>query len=114
MTIPSSIGSYLKQYSQELGDRILQTYPALHGPADPVSQRFSCLLRGPFAAQRLAVMGIVKRWQRAKSAALIAECGTEKTLMALSAVHVHSDGQPSATLIMAPPNIQSKWCREIF
>jgi hypothetical protein len=28
-------------------------------------------LRSPFAAQRLAVMGIVKRWHRAKAAAVI-------------------------------------------
>ena len=51
-------------------------------PQGPVSERFKTLLRSPFAAQRLAVMGIVKRWHRAKAAAVIAECGTGKTLMA--------------------------------
>jgi superfamily II DNA or RNA helicase len=94
MSIPSTIAEYLSCFSQELGDRILQIYPALQAPQDPVSERFKTLLRSPFAAQRLAVMGIVKRWHRAKAAAVIAECGTGKTLMALSAIHVRSAVDP--------------------
>ncbi len=114
MSIPSTIAEYLSCFSQELGDRILQIYPALQAPQDPVSERFKTLLRSPFAAQRLAVMGIVKRWHRAKAAALIAECGTGKTLMALSAIHVRSAGRPYTALVMAPPNIVGKWCREVL
>lgn len=114
MTIPSTIAEYLSRFSPELGDRILHVYPALQAPEDPVSERFESLLRTPFAAQRLAAMGIVKRWQRAKAAAVVAECGTGKTLMALSAIHVHSAGRPYAVLVMAPPNIVGKWCREVL
>jgi superfamily II DNA or RNA helicase len=105
MSIPSTIAEYLRRSSQELGERILTIYPALQAPDDPVSERFNGLLRSPFAAQRLAVMGIVKRWEQARAAAVIAECGTGKTLMALSALHVHSAGRPYAALVMAPPNI---------
>jgi hypothetical protein len=114
MTIPSTIGAYLSRFSTELGDRILRVYPALQVPGDPVSERFETLLRRPFASQRLAAMGIVKRWQRAKAAAVVAECGTGKTLMALSAIHVHSAGRQYAALVMAPPNIVGKWCREVL
>ena len=114
MTIPSTIAEYLSRFSTELGDRILRVYPALQAPNDPVSERFETLLRRPFASQRLAAMGIVKRWQRAKAAAVVAECGTGKTLMALSAIHVHSAGRPYAALVMAPPNIVGKWCREVL
>jgi len=114
MSIPSTIAEYLRRSSQELGERILKIYPALQAPDDPVSERFDGLLRSPFAAQRLAVMGIVKRWEQARAAAVIAECGTGKTLMALSALHVHSAGRPYAALVMAPPNIVGKWCREIL
>jgi hypothetical protein len=114
MSIPSTIAEYLRRSSQELGERILKIYPALQAPDDPVSERFNSLLRSPFAAQRLAVMGIVKRWEQARAAAVIAECGTGKTLMALSALHVHSAGRPYAALVMAPPNIVGKWCREIL
>ena len=59
-------------------------------------------------------MGVVKRWRRAKAAALIAECGTGKTLMALSAIHVACEGRPYTALVMAPPNVTEKWCREIL
>ena len=114
MSIPSTIADYLRGCSQELGERILQVYPALHAPGDPLSDRFNSLLRSPFGAQRLAAMGIVRRWELAKAAAVIAECGTGKTLMALSALHVRSAGQPYAALIMAPPNIVGKWCREVL
>src|SRR6266487_2625875 len=98
MSIPSTIAEYLSSFSQELGDRILQIYPALQAPQDPVSERFKTLLRSPFAAQRLAVMGIVKRWHRAKAAAVI----------------VRSAGRPYTALVMAPPNIVGKWCREVL
>ncbi len=114
MVIPDNIGNYLRQFASELSDRILQTYPALHNPGDPISGRFESLLRVPFAAQRLAVMGVVKRWRGAKAAALVAECGTGKTLMALSAIHVASEGRPYTALVMAPPNVTEKWCREIL
>jgi hypothetical protein len=45
---------------------------------------------------------------------IIAECGTGKTLMALSAIHVCSAGRPYTALVMAPPNIVGKWCREVL
>ena len=119
MNIPSTIADYLRHCSQELGERILQVYPALQAPGDPISDRFSSLLRSPFAAQRLAVMGIVKRWNRAKAAAVvvviiiaIAECGTGKTLISLGAMFVHSGGKPFTALVMAPPQLTLKWCRE--
>ena len=67
----TDISTYLRRCSQELGERILHDYPALQAPGDPISDRFNSLLRTPFAAQRLAVMGIVKRWNRAKAAAVI-------------------------------------------
>src|SRR5580698_429087 len=114
MPIPSTIAEYLRRSSQDLGERILKIYPALQAPDDHVSERFNGLLRSPFAAQRLAVMGVVKRWEQAKAAAVIAECGTGKTLMALSAIHIHSAGQPYAALVMAPQNIVGKWCREVL
>src|SRR5260370_32528256 len=114
MSIATTIAEELSWFSEESGDRILQISPALQDPQDPVSERFKTLLRSPFAAQRLAVMGIVKRWHRAKAAAVIAECGTGKTLMALSAIHVRSAGRPYSALVMAPPNIVGKWCREVL
>lgn len=75
-----SISSYLRAWAPELGERILQTYPPLQGFEDAASKHIGELRRNPFPAQTLAIMGVVKRWNEARGAAVIAECGTGKTL----------------------------------
>lgn len=80
----STIYDYMRAHAVELGERILSTYPALHRVEDPPSPLLGTLLRQPFAAQTLAIMGLVKRWELARSAKVIAECGTGKTLISLA------------------------------
>lgn len=109
-----SISSYLRTWAPELGERILQTHPPLHGFEDAVSERVGQLLRKPFPAQTLAIMGVVKRWTEARGAAVIAECGTGKTLISLGAVHVHSERKAFTALAMVPPQLVEKWAREAF
>ncbi|MHB8527501.1 MAG: DEAD/DEAH box helicase family protein, partial [Candidatus Acidiferrales bacterium] len=109
-----SIATYLRAWAPELGERILQTYPPLHGFDDAASPLTRQLLRKPFPAQTLAMMGVVKRWNEARGAAVIAECGTGKTLISLGAVHVHSDHKPFTALAMVPPQLVEKWAREAF
>ena len=109
-----SIGSYLRAWSAELGERILQAFPPLHGFDDAPSPQIAQLLRKPFPAQTLAIMGVVKRWNKARGAAVIAECGTGKTLISLGAVHVHSEQKPFTALAMVPPQLVEKWARETF
>src|SRR5712692_778686 len=86
MQLPKDISEYLRAWAPELGERILQTYPPLHGFEDATSPLTGQLLRKPFPAQTLAMMGVVKRWNEARGAAVIAECGTGKTLITLGAV----------------------------
>jgi len=107
-----SIAAYLRTWSSELGERILQTYPPLHSFDDPASPQVGQLLRKPFPAQALAIMGVVKRWHQARGAAVIAECGTGKTLISLGAVHAHSEGKLFTALAMVPPQLVEKWARE--
>jgi hypothetical protein len=114
MQLPKDINEYLRAWAPELGERILQTYPPLHGFDDAASQFIGQLLRKPFPAQTLAMMGVVKRWNEARGAAVIAECGTGKTLISLGAVHVHSDKRPFTALAMVPPQLVEKWAREAF
>jgi superfamily II DNA or RNA helicase len=114
MQLPIDINEYLRAWAHELSDRILQTYPPLHGFDDVASPLAGQLLRKPFPAQTLAMMGVVKRWKEARGAAVIAECGTGKTLISLGAVHVHSDRKPFTALAMVPPQIVEKWAREAF
>lgn len=110
----STIYDYMRAHAVELGERILSTYPALHQVDDPPSSRLSALLRQPFPAQTLAIMRLVKRWEVARSAKVIAECGTGKTLISLGAMHIHSAGHPFTALAMVPPHIVEKWAREAF
>jgi superfamily II DNA or RNA helicase len=97
-----------------LGERILQEYPALHQFDDAVSPRIEGLLRTPFPAQTIAIMGVAKRWQQARTAMVVAECGTGKTLISLGAIHVHCQGSPFTALAMVPPHLVEKWAREAF
>ena len=112
MPVPNSIHDYLRMFAGELGERILQSFPALHNAHDPVSPRLATLLRKPFPAQAVAAMGVAKKWERERSAAVIAECGTGKTLISLAALHVHSDGRPFTAIVMAPGHLTLKWCKE--
>ena len=109
-----SIATYLRAWAPELGERILQTYPPLHGFDDAAAPLIGQLLRKAFPAQTLAIMGVVKRWNEARGAAVIAECGTGKTLISLGAVLVHSDRKPFTALAMVPPQLVEKWAREAF
>jgi hypothetical protein len=110
----TDIYSYMRAWSDSLGQRILEEFPALHRFEDPVSPLIDALLRRPFPAQSIAIMGVAKRWQEARTAKVVAECGTGKTLISLGAIHVHSDARPCTALAMVPPHLVEKWAREAF
>jgi len=65
----TTLEEYLREFSVEIGDRILTSFPALHAPGDPVSPILGQLLRKPFAAQEVAVAGAVARLRQADSVA---------------------------------------------
>lgn len=109
-----TIHDYLRSHSEEIGTRILSSYPSLHSPGDGLSPLVSEMLRRPYPAQALAIMGVSKRWQSARSANVIAECGAGKTLIALGSMLVHSAGRPFCGLVMSPPHLVEKWARETF
>jgi hypothetical protein len=110
----ATIYDYMRANANSLGARILAEYPALHRIEDAVSPRIDLLLRRPFPAQTIAIMGLVKRWERARTAMVVAECGTGKTLISLGAIDAHSEGQPFTALAMVPPHLVEKWAREAF
>jgi len=112
MPVPESLADYLRTYASELGERILKSFAPLHAVDDPPSPLVDKLLRRPFHAQTIAIMGLVRRWQQARAAAVVAECGTGKTLISLGAIHTHAANQPFTALVMAPGHVTDKWCRE--
>src|SRR6202034_2382386 len=109
-----TIYDYMRAHASLLGERILQEYPALHQFNDPVSPRVEGLIRKPFPAQTIAIMGVAKRWQQARTAMVVAECGTGKTLISLGAIYVHHQRSPFTALAMVPPHLVEKWAREAF
>jgi len=110
----STIYDYMRANANLLGTRILEQFPALHQVQDPLSPRIERLLRRPFPAQAVAIMGLAKRWRQARTGMVVAECGTGKTLISLGAIHVHSEGRPFTALAMVPPHLVEKWAREAF
>ena len=109
-----TIHDYLRSHSDEIGQRILSSFPALHGADEAPSPLLSRMVRAPYAAQTLAIMGVSKRWQLARNANVVAECGAGKTLIALGSMLVHSAGRSFSGLVMAPPHLVEKWARETF
>ena len=63
-----TIHDYLRSNSEEIGARILASYPALHGADEARSLLLSRIVRVPYPAQSLAIMGVSKRWQLARNA----------------------------------------------
>jgi hypothetical protein len=92
----STIYDYMRTNANLLGARILEQFPALHQIDDALSPRIEGLLRKPFPAQAIAIMGLANRWQQARTGMVVAECGTGKTLISLGAIHVHSGGRSIA------------------
>lgn len=105
---------YLRRYSGELGARIVEMYPPLQGPRDPLAPALSTLLRKPLPAQALTITGMAKSLQFQDSAILVGECGTGKTLMSIAVAHAHANSKPYTVLSMCPPHVVLKWAREVL
>src|SRR5215469_6005984 len=90
-----TISDYLKHFAAEIGERVVEQFPALHKPGDSSSPFLRKLKRQPFPGQELTIMGIAKQWERSSSASVIAECGTGKTLIALASIFADARGGPS-------------------
>src|SRR6185437_8080770 len=65
---------YLRNFSRELGSRILEMYPPLQGPNDPIAAPVSTLLRKPLPAQALTISGLVKALETSRSVRIVGEC----------------------------------------
>jgi superfamily II DNA or RNA helicase len=109
-----TISDYLRTFSNEIGEQVVSRFPPLHQPGDPVSPHLKRLKRQPFPGQELAIMGIVRVWEKQASAMALAECGTGKTLIALASIYAHAQGRPFTAIAMVPPQLVLKWARECF
>ena len=114
MAALTNIFDYMRVYASELGDRIVESYPPVQAPGDPLSPEFAKLKRKPLTAQALAIQGTAKFLETCRAAKIVAECGTGKTLMSMATCFVHAKGRPFSAIVMCPPHLTKKWAREVF
>jgi hypothetical protein len=96
---------YLKTYSQELGSRIVEMYPPVQGPNDPMAKPVATLLRKPLPAQALTITGLAKHLKTGRSVRIVAEFGTGKTLMSIGVAHT-----PTVFPVRRSPYARRIWC----
>ena len=105
----ATIYSYLRQHAAELGARILENFPPLQSVTDEIPSEMGTLLRKPLPAQAIAIAGLAKYLKTARSARIVAECGTGKTFMSLGLAYIM---RARTILVMCPSHIAKKWARE--
>ena len=104
---------YLTQYAGELAAKIQEAFEPLHLRGDR-SYVIPELLRKPMGAQYDAIAAISKAMQEGeKTVNLIGELGVGKTLIGVAAFHDLSKGRPYRVVVMSPPHLVDKWCREV-
>jgi len=113
-TLPKDLSEYLRLHGSEIADRIAQVFPPLYQPGEPIHPEVERLRRKPYPSQLAAVAGVIRRWEQSRAAAIVAECGTGKTLISLGAVAGHARGRQYTAIVMMPPAICLKWARECF
>ena len=55
-------------------------------------------------------MGVATRWLQARTAMVVAECGTGKTLISLGAIHVHHQKSPFTACLKVIQIGAAKFC----
>jgi hypothetical protein len=110
----NTIRDYFSKYAKDLEAAVSESFTPLQSVDDPIDPIVDSLKRTPFPAQKMAIMGVVKRWNKASSAAVIGEMGTGKSLISISAIATHAKGKRYNALTVVPPLIVKKWCREVL
>jgi len=108
-----TLDEYLDAYGGHLARRCRERLKPLHDPQGQPHPRVKDLLRQPFEAQVHVITGAAKLLERSKTAFLICEMGTGKSLMGIGTVHAHADGKPYRALVFCPGQLVGKWQREI-
>jgi SNF2 family DNA or RNA helicase len=108
-----SLDEYLDAYGGHLAKKCRERLLPLHDPQGEPHPRVKELLRVPFAAQAYVITGAARLLERSKTAFLVCEMGTGKSLMGIGTVHAHADGKPYRALVFCPGQLVGKWQREI-
>jgi hypothetical protein len=106
------LDDYLKVFAPALASKVTKAHPPLHMPGSPRSPRIADLVRKPFEAQADVIQGVCEALSQKRTAFLIGEMGTGKTLIGAAVPYVmHKDDY--RVLVMCPGHLVEKWAREI-
>ena len=111
----NNLEDYMAQYGTILGNRTASAVAPLHKPSRDAVIEVD-VLREPFEAQAHVISATIKQLRRSKTAIMVGECGTGKTMMAMAACHGHANGHPpcaarTQTFLAVHPAKRLKLCR---
>ena len=104
----ATLEEYFREFSVEIGDRILTSFPALHAPGEPTSPILeSCsgghlqpkLSRSPAPSSTAPPGQFGRRHCRD---------GHRQDLMAMAIAHVFAAGRPYGCLFVVPPQLSRR------
>ena len=92
-----TIHQYLERHSDEIGNRILASYPALYGADEAPSPLLSRMIRVPYPAQTLAIMATRSNRSRRLYSAVTAVRASQPASLAQHLSGEHRQG-PAKTV----------------
>lgn len=110
-----NLTQYIEKFGSKLSGKLESRYKPLVERGHQSPYRVSMdLKREPFDAQWTIIEATSAEWSSGQiSAILSGETGSGKTLVAMTAVHLHACGKPYRALIYCPSHLVEKWKREI-
>ena len=114
-----SLKDFLNDYGESMAEKVMQDLTVVHNPIIDKEKDISTLLDGmkkkPFPAQAEIIKACYKAFMSGnKSAYMVAECGTGKTLKSIGLAYaLHKFNGIGRVLVLCPPTLVRKWIAEI-
>jgi superfamily II DNA or RNA helicase len=107
----TNLVDYLTEFAPVLAQKITDNNTPLFNPGDSWNPKLFQAKRAPFQGQGDVIMSMVETLKKQDSAFIVGEMGTGKSLIGAMIPWVCMDSP--RVLIMCPPHLVVKWCREI-
>jgi SAM-dependent methyltransferase len=104
------LGEFASEHRRELTEAVVRTFPAIYTIEHRTAMSLDALKRRPMGAQADVIRALAVSVQRRKGTICVGIPGTGKTYVASAVSFLAGCAR---TLIMCPPHLTRKWCREI-
>ncbi len=113
--LAENLTQYIEKFGSKLSGKLESRYKPLVERGHQSPYRVSMdLKREPLGAQWTVIEATAAEWSSGQiSSILCGETGSGKTIVAMTAVHLHACGKPYRALIYCPSHLVEKWKREI-